>query len=177
MNQRITVTERRPSKWGGILVGLLMALSGIALLAWPFFSGSTLLAAFVGIALIASGISSCVRGSGLSIAWGIVVILLGVIAFAFPEFTANALVSFGGLLMLLIGIGVCAIGGRLGAAALVPGILLVIGGIVSFIFPAIALTLVTIVFGVALVVAGVFVVVRAGGARGPRAGDTTIIVD
>lgn len=177
MNQRVTVSQRRVPWWIGLITGVLVALCGLALLIWPAFAAVSLLAAFIGAALIVSGIAACVRATPLSVVWGIIVILLGIVALAFPDFTANVLVSFGGVFLVLIGIGLSAVGARLGAGFVIPGVLLIVGGVVAFIWPTVALAFIACVCGVALLVAGVLTSVRAVRLRKTRVDSTTIIVE
>lgn len=91
-----------------ILVGLLLFIAGVAAIRNPLAS-LTVLALFIGIAWIVEGIMSLTEvesgGSRLyAIAYGIISIIAGVVVLFLPVSSLAALVVFGGVALVVLGI-------------------------------------------------------------------------
>lgn len=156
--------SRRAPRWALLIVGVLVALLGSALLAWPFFAASRILALLVGGALVANGIAALVgvRVRGLGVPTAVILIVAGVIAMVFPEFTVRVLVGFVGVLMIGVGIIWLLVALRLQPAAgplfvVLPAILLALG-IAGLVWPTFALTLAALAAGLVTLLIGVSLV-------------------
>ncbi|UOQ58665.1 DUF308 domain-containing protein [Leucobacter allii] len=189
--------RRRSAPWWALTaVGALVALSGIALLVWPFVAASSLLALLFGAALMLTGLALVVRGgaSGPAVIGGVLLGLAGLAAMAFPALTTGAIVAFAGVSLIGAGAIWIAVAARLVGSlrAVVPGAVLLLGGVVALIWPQIALSIVAVVAGLVIVLIGASIVWAAqrlrraaagGAARGPvrpggaAASETIIIVD
>ncbi|MBK0421226.1 DUF308 domain-containing protein [Leucobacter sp. CSA2] len=171
----------RSARIGGVIAGVIVALAGVALVIWPFFSASWLLVLIFGTAIIANGIAVLVRRGPGSLVGGTLLILLGVFAMAFTPTTASVLVTLLGGFLVVVAIGWLAVGSRLAGArplVLIPGILLLVAGIVALIWPSIALSIIAVVTGVVMIAVGVMIVRGAVSVRRtPAAEETIIIVD
>lgn len=171
----------RSARIGGIVAGGIVALAGVALIVWPFFSASWLLVVIFGTAIIANGIAVLVRRGPGSLIGGILLIFAGLLAMAFTPMTASVLVTLLGGFLVFVAIAWLAIGSRLVGAkpgVLIPGILLLVAGIVALIWPSIALSIIAVVSGIVMVFVGVLIVRGAVRRRnGPAAQETIIIVD
>ncbi len=91
-----------------ILIGLLLVIVGVAAIRNPLAS-LTVLAMFIGIAWIVEGIMSLteVESGGsrwYAIAYGIISIIAGVVVLFLPVSSLGALVVFGGLALIVLGI-------------------------------------------------------------------------
>lgn len=91
-----------------ILVGLLLFIAGVAAIRNPLAS-LTVLALFIGIAWIVEGIMSLteVESGGsrwYAIAYGIISIIAGVVVLFLPVSSLAALVVFGGVALVVLGI-------------------------------------------------------------------------
>lgn len=134
--------------------------AGIGLLVWPFIAAGWILAILFGSALIANGLALMVRSRsrGFGVAGGALLLIAGLVAIAFPQFTANALVTFVGVGFIATGAIWILIGSRLGGAgapvALAPGVLLVVGGAIALIWPSIALGIVAVLGGLCMLLIG-----------------------
>ncbi|MBP1325142.1 uncharacterized membrane protein HdeD (DUF308 family) [Leucobacter exalbidus] len=182
--------RRAPRTWIGFLVGALMIVAGIGLVFWPLSSATGLLGILVGTALLVNGIGLMTRG-GIALFGGALLAVLGICSFLLPEAIAGALVTFAGIGLLalgavwitfasrIVGAAVSRAGGRgLGAiAALVPGILLVIGGVIGLVWPELALAVVAVVGGLCVIAVGCLVIwITRKVRRGGPAAQTTIII-
>ena len=91
-----------------ILIGLLLFIAGVAAIRNPLAS-LTVLALFIGIAWIVEGIMSLteVESGGsrwYAIAYGIISIIAGVVVLFLPVSSLAALVVFGGIALVVLGI-------------------------------------------------------------------------
>lgn len=172
------------ARWGLGLSGALIAATGLALIVWPFLAASWLLAVFFGTALIASGLAVLVRGGGRgpAIVGGLMLAAVGLFALLFPTLTSGAFIAFGAFLFITIGVLWLIIASRVGAriTGLVPGIVLLVGGILALIWPDVALAVVATIAGLVFTLIGVSTVwmaIRLG--RPPRddAAETIILID
>ena len=151
---------RRSPRWIVTAVGVLVMAAGIGLLVWPFIAAGWILAILFGSALIANGLALMVRSRsrGFGVAGGALLLIAGLVAIAFPQFTANALVTFVGVGFIATGAIWILIGSRLGGAgapvALAPGVLLVVGGAIALIWPSIALGIVAVLGGLCMLLIG-----------------------
>lgn len=197
MQQPVIITggqPRRSPRWVLAVVGALVVGAGVGLLIWPFIAAGWILAIIFGSALIANSLALMVRSRSraFGMAGGGLLVIAGIAAIVFPQFTANALVTFVGVGFIAMGAIWILVGSRLGGAgvpvALAPGLLLIIGGVVALIWPSIALGIVAVLGGLCMLLIGVALIAgsrrlgrdrRGGGGAGPGASGasgTTIIV-
>lgn len=155
------------NKWLKIVIGSIVTLAGVALLFWPFITASWMLAIVFGTALISSGIASLTQfyASVAAKIFGIALILLGILAAIFNEFTASVLVTVVGasiitlsLLWLAIGISM-----RAGASPLTigPAVLGIIIGLIPLMWPQFALSIIAVFFGLLLAFWGISIITKA----------------
>lgn len=160
-----------------ILVGVIVTLIGLGLVVWPFFSASWILVVLFGSALIANGAVLLARGGTIG---GILLIVAGAIAMAFTGATARALVSFAGFGMIAFGALWLVIGMKFArirpSIGIVPGAVLVAGGILALIWPGVALSIAAVVGGLVLASIGIAVIWGASKPRRVDPGSATIIV-
>ncbi len=161
--------------WGWVLTaGLLTVLLGIVVLAWP---DETILVVswFIGIYLIVTGVAYLVqsftgdRTGGMRVMLaigGILSLILGVFAFqSFTHSVALLAVIIGvawlinGITMVMAAIGDHEFPGR--GWAIFGGIMLMIGGLVILLWPAISLYVLVTFFGIWLLIVGVFEIFAA----------------
>lgn len=188
----IRTTTRVLPWWIPLLTGIVVIAAGVGLTLWPFIAAKWVLVIIVGSALIANGLALIVRSrpSAGSLIASVLLIVAGVAAIIFSEFTATALVTFVGGLLIAVGVFwllfVAGFGANVGGIALVPAIVLILAGIVTFVWPEFALSLGAVICGFFTLVLGASLVwgaIRLRGA-GPRAGGrdsdashTTIIIE
>lgn len=153
-------TRRSGPWWGLFAVGAVVALLGVALLIWPFFAASRILAFLVGAALLANGLAAIVgsRARGVGVPAGVLLLLLGALALIFPEFTVSVLVSFVAVIMLIVGVLWLLVALRFKAATgigslWIPGVLVALG-LAALIWPAFALSIAAIATGVVMLLIG-----------------------
>lgn len=154
-------SPRRFPWWIPMIVGIIVMLAALGLLLWPFVAASWVLVVLFGSALIANGLALLVRrrGTGASTAAGVVLIAVGVLSMVFSDFTVNALVVFVGVSVLLIGALWLALGVRAGGAGgAVPGVLIMLAGIVALIWPEVTLVFVAVIGGFIMLLFGGFMV-------------------
>lgn len=156
-------TTRRFPWWVPLSVGVLVIAAGVGLLVWPFVAASWLLAMFFGAALIANGLALMVRSkaTGASFTGGIVLLLVGLFAIVFSDFTVNALVMFVGVTLIAVGsfwlvIALALSRGGLGAA--LPGIVMVLGGVATIAWPQVALSFVAVIAGLVMLAVGAVII-------------------
>ncbi|MFA5607455.1 MAG: DUF308 domain-containing protein [Leucobacter sp.] len=147
---------RRFPWWTLIVVGILVIAAGLGLMLWPFIAASWVLVLLFGSALIANGLALLVgrRGGGGGVAAGVVLVVAGALAIVFSEFTVNALVTFFGVAVIFIGVLWLVIGARLGAAMVLPAVLLIAAGAAALVWPAVALAFVAVLVGIFTLIVG-----------------------
>lgn len=150
--------ERRFPWWIVLAVGIIVIAAGAGLLVWPFVAASWLLVVLFGSALIANGLALLVRRratTGGTVA-GLLLVLAGVLAMVFSEFTVSALVTFVGVAVIIVGAFWLVIGVRAGggAAVLAPAIVIVLAGVVALVWPGIALVFVAVLGGIVMLLLG-----------------------
>lgn len=176
-------TARSPW-WAVLIVGVLVALAGAALLIWPFLAASWMLAVLIGSALIANGLALMVglRAGGASLGGGVLLVLLGLLAIVFSDFTVTMLVTFVGGGLVFVGALWLIIASRIGAARrsalaaqpgaaqlgrgggvrsllwLIPPVLLLAGGIAALVWPGVALSIAAVGVGVVTLALGASIV-------------------
>ncbi|MFC5339126.1 HdeD family acid-resistance protein [Leucobacter denitrificans] len=147
-------------RWVMLLIGIVVALLGAALVVWPFFAASRIVAILVGAALIANGVAAIVGTPvrALGAPAGVLLIVLGLFALAFPEFTVSMLVGFVAFLMLLFGgiwlLIAIRLRTRIRPLFIVLPALVVALGLVALFFPAVALTVAALAAGVVTLLIG-----------------------
>lgn len=150
----------RSPRWMLAVVGMLVALLGVALLVWPFFAGSRILAFLVGAAFIGNGIAALVgsRSRGVGVPAGVLFIVLGLVAIFQPDFTVTVLVSFVAIGMLFIGgiwfLLAFRLRAQLGAVFVIAPAILFALGLAALIWPAFALTLAALAAGIVTLLIG-----------------------
>lgn len=169
---------RRFPKRSVITFGVVVGLIGLALIIWPFFSASWILVVLFGSALIANGAVLIARGRGSL--GGILLIVAGVVAMAFTGATARALVSFAAFGLIAIGALWLFAGARFARSkpsiGIVPGAVLLVGGILARIWPGVALSIAAIVGGIVILAIATFIVWGATRARRVDASAATIVI-
>ncbi|TNC29723.1 HdeD family acid-resistance protein [Amycolatopsis alkalitolerans] len=107
----LVMADRARRRWPSYLLGVVWLVVGVIALAWP---GITLLAlaATVGVGLIVAGALESVMAVttrapmwGLSLVLGILTVLIGVVALAWPGITILTLAIWLGISLLFRGIG------------------------------------------------------------------------
>jgi uncharacterized membrane protein HdeD (DUF308 family) len=172
---RVTTTRRFPW-WTLLIAGVLIALVGVGFLIWPFFAGSWVLAILFGSALIANGLALLTRGSSASLIGGLLLLIAGVLAIVFSEVTVVSFVGAGLIVLGAIWIAVAArLPGRR-ALSILPGALMLLGGVTALVLPALALSIVAVVGGLCLILIGVLIVSAATRLRRVNASATTIVM-
>ncbi|MGI8394040.1 DUF308 domain-containing protein [Leucobacter sp. W1038] len=177
------VSTRRFPWWIPLVVGVLVAAAGIGLLIWPFVAATWILVILFGSALIANGLALTVRlrPSASTTVGGVLLILAGILAIVFSEFTVSALVTFVGVSLIFVGALWLVIGIRLteGASMLVllPTLLTLLGGVVTLIWPDFAIKVVAVVCGLFTVMLGTSLIWTAIRLRKISVSQTTIILD
>lgn len=147
--------------WGvPLTLGIVSVALGLTLLVWPFFAGSRILAFLIGAALIGNGLAAVVgaRGRGFSMPAGVLFIVLGVLAIAFPELTVSLLVGFVAATMLFVGTIWLAIAIRMRQGihwvfVALPALLITLG-IVALIWPSLALIIAAFAAGLVTTLIG-----------------------
>ncbi|MGO3147978.1 MAG: DUF308 domain-containing protein [Leucobacter sp.] len=152
--------QGRSPWWILLLIGVAVGLLGAALLIWPFFAGSRILAILVGAAFIGNGIAALVgtRIRALGAPAGILLLILGIIAIAFPEFTVRMLVSFVAVMMLMVGGIWLLIAIRMRAMIrpmfiVLPAVVVTLG-VAALVWPSVALTLAALAAGAVTLLIG-----------------------
>jgi uncharacterized membrane protein HdeD (DUF308 family) len=161
------------SHWGILLfLGITSVIVGIIALVWP---GATVvvIAILLAIWLIVSGIFEIVRGfaRGLSggmrallFITGILSVILGVIAFRSMFQAVEILAIFVGIMFLFRGFGALFMGAEQKEGRgwnIFGGIVMLIGGFVILVWPAISLVTLAWVAGIWLIVGGIFEIVAS----------------
>ncbi|MFT4231307.1 MAG: DUF308 domain-containing protein [Leucobacter sp.] len=176
----VSSTRRRLPRWTLTAAGVLTALVGAAFLIWPFIAGSWVIAILFGSALIANGLALLARGGSAPVVGGLLLAAAGVLAIVFDDLTASLIVSFVGVVLIGIGAIWIAVASRLPARralAILPGALMLVGGIVAIALPAFALSVVAVVGGICLILVGALIIATATRlARGLEASRTTIVM-
>ena len=165
--------------WLLLALGVLSLIAGIAVLAWP--KATIVVVAFLfGIWLIVEGVISLVRGFGdrldgasraLLIISGILLVILGVMAFRSISQSIEILLLFIGIGFLLRGMieiftAIAAPKGTEGRGWLLfLGILGVLAGIVVLVWPISTVAALVLLLGIWLIVIGIFEIVGAFMAR------------
>lgn len=147
-------------KWVLMLIGTVVALLGVALLIWPFFAATRILAILVGAAFIANGVAAIAgtRVRALGTPTGILLIVIGLFAIALPGVTVSILVSFVAFMMLMVGGIWLAISIRMRAMIrpifiVLPAIVVALG-LVALFFPSVALTIAALAAGLVTLLIG-----------------------
>lgn len=176
-------TQRKFSWWIPLLIGVVVVIAGLGLVLWPFNAATSVLVLLFGAALIANGFGLIVRAraAGVSKGAGILLILLGVFAMVFAEFTVNALVTFVGVTLIFVGVIWLLVSAKLvrgrNIGLFLPPALLLVGGIVALVWPVFAIKVVAVVCGLLTIAMGASMIWTAQRLRRMPSGPTTLIVD
>lgn len=178
------VRSRTQSKpwWTTLFAGVLLLFAGIALLFWPFITASWVLSLIFGVALVSSGIASLMQFNASISArvLGVLLIAVGALAIIFNEFTASILVTIVGATFITISIMWLVFGFALRAAfsplVLVPAIFGLIAGIVPFVWPEFALSLVAVATGLILLIWGLTAIIVSFRRKNAPHGTGNIII-
>lgn len=178
----VTSTGQRRFPWWTLLItGVLVAAVGVGFLIWPFFAASWMLVVLFGSALIANGLAVLTRSAGSSAALigGLVLIAAGVLAIVFSDLTVGAIVAFVGVALVVFGVLWIAISARFAGRSpviLVPGVLILVGGIVALAWPGLALAVIAVIGGICLVLLGALIIWTANRLRRVDVSATTIVM-
>ncbi|MGK0720875.1 DUF308 domain-containing protein [Leucobacter sp. W1478] len=177
------VSTRSFPWWIPLVVGAIVTAAGVGLLVWPFVAATWILVILFGSALIANGLALLVRlrPSGSTTAAGLLLILAGILAIVFSEFTVSALVTFVGVTLIFVGalwlvIGIRLTDGR-SMLVLLPAVLTLIGGVVTLVWPDFAIKVVAVICGIFTVMLGASIIWTAWRLRKTTVSETTIIVE
>lgn len=176
-----TSGRRRFPWWTLFVTGALVAAVGLGFLVWPFFAASWLLVVLFGSALVANGLALLTRAAGSpgALVGGLVLVAAGVLSIVFSDFTVSAIVAFVGVGLVLFGVLWIAVGARFAGRSpmlLVPGVLVLAGGVVALAWPGLALAVVAVIGGVCLLLLGALIMWTANRLRRVDASATTIVV-
>lgn len=169
--------------WIPIFVGVVLILAGAGLVLWPFFAAQWMLVLLFGTALIANGLGMLVRsrGSSAGAIGGILLILTGVLSLVFADFTVTALVTFVGVTLLCIGVGLLLLTAKFvqgtRTSVLFPPIIMIVAGIITLVWPEFSIQVVAVVCGLLTILFGVFIIWASQRFRRGSATHETIIVD
>lgn len=175
---RVTTTRRFPW-WTLLVAGVLIGLVGVGFLVWPFFAGSWALAILFGSALIANGVALLTRGSSAAVIGGLLLLAAGILAIVFSELTVAVLVSSVGAGLIVLGAIWIVVAARMPgrrAVAILPGAVMLLGGITALVLPALALSIVAVVGGLCMILIGALIVSAAARLRNASASATTIVM-
>ena len=163
-----------------IITGILMVVLGVLFLAYPGLSLATvllLIGVFLivyGVALALAGIIGHAEGRGWAIFTGILGVIVGIIAIAWPGMTALALLYILGAWAIVTGIsdivGAFASGLKGGKRVwlIILGVLSIVVGIVFFVYPVSGALAILWLVGLYLIVYGILRVID-GFTRPPEA--------
>lgn len=169
-------SERRFPWWILLAVGVIVVAAGAGLLVWPFIAASWILVILFGAALIANGLALIVRGTPASVGAGLLLAVAGVLAIVFSEFTANALVTFFGIALIILGAFWLVLAFSLGrggsAVVALPAVLVLLAGVVALVWPAVALAIVAVIAGLCTLALGASLIWGALGLRRMRVSTT-----
>lgn len=165
--------KSRHYKWWFVALGVVVALLGVACLAWPAAT-LAIVAAIAGICFLAGGITRIATFFDLgafapmgasSLLMGILDAIVGVIFLVHPLIGGVTIAFLAGIAFIVTGVLDVFAGVRAGKAfGMGTGILEVLGAIVTVVFGVLMLTmpsLFTIYLGLMLIIRGVMVVIGA----------------
>ncbi|WP_217133412.1 DUF308 domain-containing protein [Leucobacter chinensis] len=157
------IAVRQVSWWIFLVVGILCCLTAVGLMAFPW-APVNLLAFIIGASFIASGASAFLlqRGPAGTIG-GLLLVVGGVLSIVFAQFTSAVIVNILGFGLLFMGALGLLIAVRAGGSAVVllPSIVTIAAGVVTLVWPTVALTVVAVFIGLVLFAIGVFTIVQA----------------
>lgn len=169
------------SRWGLALRGIAAIIFGLIVWAWPGMVLHVLVLVF-GIFALASGIFAILAGvradtsrnRWLLIAEGVLAVLAGIVALAWPGITAVALLFLIAIWAIVTGVveilGAFRTGGAGGVEWLLilSGVVSIIFGILLFVWPHLGLLALVWLIGIYAVIYGVIMLVRAISGEAPR---------
>ncbi len=177
------VTTRRFPWWIPLIVGVLVMAAGFGLLIWPFVAASWILVVLFGSALIANGLALLVtlQPSVSSTLGGVLLIVAGLLSIIFSDFTVSALVTFVGVGLIFVGALWLVLGLRIAGggnpALWVPAVIVLLGGVVTLVWPEFSLKVVAVLGGILMLLIGASIIWAAVRLRSLRLSQTTIIVE
>lgn len=169
------------SRWGLALRGIAAIIFGLIVWAWPGMVLHVLVLIF-GIFALASGIFAILAGvradtsrnRWLLIAEGVLAVLAGIVALAWPGITAVALLFLIAIWAIVTGVVEIIGSFRLGGAGgvewllILSGVVSIIFGILLFVWPHLGLLALVWLIGIYAVIYGVIMLVRAISGEVPR---------
>jgi uncharacterized membrane protein HdeD (DUF308 family) len=151
--------------WLVLLVfGIAVTVLGVLMITNPFAAATTL-ALLIGVALVVAGVSEALsarsnRDGAVSVAYGVLLVIGGVIALLWPGITLWTLALLVGTFLIVAGVtraGLATYAQRSGQPAgrgLLTGVVLVIVGLVAIIWPSATVFILAVVFGIGMVIQG-----------------------
>ena len=154
--------------WGlALAIGVIAVVFGAVVIANPFDSLRTV-TALIGVFLIVAGVIGLVAGRGhgaVGFSGPIVAVIGGVILLFLPGVTLKVAAVAVGVILLVWGV-VTALAawrerGRTTGGSMAGGVVLAVLGLVVIVWPGPTLSLLTLLFGIAVLVFGVAMIVQA----------------
>lgn len=147
--------------WTVLIAGILALIAAVGLVAFPWAPVS-LLAFIIGFTFVSAGVSTLVMQRGVAAAVvGIILIIAGLIAAIFNDFTSSVIVYMLGFGLIFVGGVWLLLSLRGSALTLVPAIITLAAGIVTLIWPTFVLTIVAVIVGFFMFMLGVFLIAQA----------------
>jgi uncharacterized membrane protein HdeD (DUF308 family) len=155
--------------WVFLILGLLTAGLGVLVIAHPF-AGAVGLAVLIAITLIVSGIGDILgaaqwRHAWVPILWGVLSIGAGIATLVWPDITLWALAVIIGVVLVVRGVlrVAASLAGRppIWGLFLFVGLLELAAGVASLVWPSVTITVLAIVIGIDLLIAGIAAIVFA----------------
>jgi uncharacterized membrane protein HdeD (DUF308 family) len=161
-----------------LIFGIAVTVLGVLLITNPFAAATTL-AMLIGVALVVAGVNETLsaaadRDGAAGIAYGLLLVIGGVIALLWPGITLWSLALLIGTFLILAGIvraGLAAYARRSGQQAgrgLLLGVVLVVIGLIAVAWPAATVFILAVVFGIGMVIQGASQIALAMALRGRR---------
>lgn len=164
-NEGRPIRVKRFPWWILLMIGIVCIAASLGFIVFPW-APVGLLSIIIGAGFIAAGLSALTMQQTLTATLSaILLIAVGVLAIVFTEQTSSLIVWMLGFGLLFIGIVLLVFATRLGGVAagflLLPAIIVLLGGVVTLIWPTFTLTIVAIVVGFVLFLTGVFFITQS----------------
>lgn len=155
-----TVRVHRFPWWILLIIGILTIVAAVGLIAFPW-APVGMLSIIIGVGLIASGLSTAAlqRGAGGTVS-GILLVVLGVFAIIFAEVLSEVIVTMLAVGLLFVGALLLVFAIRTGGSPLIltPAVITLLAGIVTLVWPTVALTVVAVIVGLMMMATGFFLI-------------------